>query len=159
MAVVEDASNTKLESDLITKDWYALNHFHGTSEEQSLVQFLIDTIENFKEKYENVYLLRNEQVYKIYDFKDGKGFEPDFLLFLKEKEADRYYQVFIEPKGDHLRKQDQWKEDFLLSLSEREDIEILSENDDVRLIGLKFYSTTTTLKNDFRDDFNEKLLQ
>lgn len=62
---IEVLKNTDYENKLVTKDWYALNHFHGTSEEQSLVQFLIDTIENFKEKYENVYLLRNEQVYKI----------------------------------------------------------------------------------------------
>ena len=152
VAVVEDASNTKLESDLIAKDWYALNHFHGTSEEQSLVDFIIKTIENFKEKYENVYLLRNEQVYKIYDFKDGKGFEPDFLLFLKEKEADRYYQVFIEPKGSQFKdatgkfdnSKEAWKEQFLTEITNKygkEDV-LKVENKDYRLVGLPLYNAT-----------------
>ena len=58
---------------------------------------------------------------------------PDFLLYLKNKELT--YQVFLEPKGDNLLEKDKWKEDFLLSLSTNEDVEILSENEDVRLLG------------------------
>ncbi len=152
VAVLEDPKNTDYENKLVTKDWYALNHFHGTSEEQSLVDFIINTIENFKEKYENVYLLRNEQVYKIYDFKDGKGFEPDFLLFLKEKEADRYYQVFIEPKGSQFKdatgkfdnSKEAWKEQFLTEITNKygkEDV-LKVENKDYRLVGLPLYNAT-----------------
>jgi len=152
VAVVEDPKNTDYENKLVTKDWYVLNHFHGTSEEQSLVDFIINTIENFKEKYENVYLLRNEQVYKIYDFKDGKGFEPDFLLFLKEKEADRYYQVFIEPKGSQFKdatgkfdnSKEAWKEQFLTEITNKygkEDV-LKAENKDYRLVGLPLYNAT-----------------
>lgn len=152
VAVVEDAKNTDYENKLVTKDWYALNHFHGTSEEQSLVDFIINTIENFKEKYENVYLLRNEQVYKIYDFKDGKGFEPDFLLFLKEKDADRYYQVFIEPKGSQFKdatgkfdnSKEAWKEQFLTEITNKYGKEevLKVENKDYRLVGLPLYNAT-----------------
>ncbi len=152
VAVVEDPKNTNYENTLVTKDWYALNHFHGTSEEQSLVDFIIKTIENFKEKYENVYLLRNEQVYKIYDFKDGKGFEPDFLLFLKEKDVDRYYQVFIEPKGSQFKdatgefgkSKEAWKEQFLQEITNKygkEDV-LRVEDKDYRLVGLPLYNAT-----------------
>lgn len=152
LAVVEDSKNTAYESKLITKDWYALNHFHGTSEEQSLVDFIINTIENFKEKYENVYLLRNEQVYKIYDFKHGKGFEPDFLLLLKERDTARYYQVFIEPKGSQFKdatgrydnSKEAWKEQFLHDITTKygkEDV-LKVENKDYRLVGLPLYNAT-----------------
>ena len=43
-------------------------------------------------------------------------------------------KIFLEPKGDHLRVQDKWKEDFLSSLGEREDVEVLTENEEVRLL-------------------------
>lgn len=169
VAVVDDAKNTDYENKLVTKDWYALNHFHGTSEEQSLVDFIINTIENFKEKYENVYLLRNEQVYKIYDFKDGKGFEPDFLLFLKEKDANRYYQVFIEPKGSQFKdstgsfdtSREAWKEHFLKEITNqygKEDI-LKIENKDYRLVGLPLYNATiaNTFKQGVYEDLNIEL--
>ena len=150
IAVVEDNKNTEYENTLLSKDWYALNHFHGTSEEQSLVQFIIDTVEKFKERYENVYLLRNEEVYKIYDFKDGKGFMPDFLLFLKEKDKNLYYQVFIEPKGSQFidasgkfdNSKESWKEHFLKEITKKYGKEniLKEENKDYRLIGLPLYN-------------------
>jgi len=82
---------------------------------------------------------------------------PDFLLYLEDENCT--YQVFLEPKGGHLQMQDQWKEDFITSLSEREDIEVLSENEEVRLIGIKFYSDATEAKMEFRDDFIKKLIE
>ena len=111
---------------------------------------------NLKEKYEEVYLIRNERQVKFVEIGGTRGFMPDFLLYLKDEGAT--YQVFIEPKGDHLRQDDKWKEDFMLSLTERNDIEVLAENEEVRLIGLKFYSITPEYQNKFREDFNDKLL-
>lgn len=137
-------------------DWYVYDHAIVNSWENSFIDFINEFMDKLKTKYEDVYLIRNERKVKIVEINGTRGFMPDFLLYLKDNDVT--YQVFIEPKGDHLRLQDQWKEDFLLSLSEREDIEILSENDEVRLIGLKFYSTTTNYKNDFREDFETKLL-
>ena len=81
---------------------------------------------------------------------------PDFLLYLKD---DNYtYQVFIEPKGQHLLLNDEWKEQFMLSINKREDIEVLAENDNVRLIGLCFYSDDVLKRQEFKEQFNEKLL-
>lgn len=137
-------------------DWYVYDQAIVNSWESSLIDFINEFMGELKTKYEDVYLIRNERKVKIVEINGTRGFMPDFLLYLKDDDVT--YQVFIEPKGDHLRLQDQWKEDFLLSLTEREDIDILSENDEVRLIGLKFYSTTTTYKNDFREDFEKKLL-
>ena len=68
-------------------------------------------------------------------------------------------KIFLEPKGDHLRVQDKWKEDFLTSLGERNDVEVLTENEEVRLLGIKFYLETPELKEIFRKDFIEKTLK
>lgn len=81
---------------------------------------------------------------------------PDFLLYLKDHNYT--YQVFLEPKGQHLLLNDEWKEQFMLSINKREDIEVLAENDNVRLIGLCFYSDDALKRQEFKEQFNEKLL-
>jgi type III restriction enzyme len=49
-------------------------------------------------------------------------------------------QIFIEPKGKHLAKEDAWKEDFLQKL--REEKQTIEFNTDNYLItGLPFYNT------------------
>lgn len=138
-------------------DWYIYDKAIVNSWESSFIDFINDYIDDLKQKYQEVYLIRNERKVKIVEIDGIKGFMPDFLLYLKDE--NHTYQVFLEPKGDHLRKQDQWKEDLLISLSKREDIEILAENGEVRLLGIKFYSETTKYKNEFREDFKEKLLE
>lgn len=137
-------------------DWYIYDQAIVNGLESSLIDFINDYVENLREEYGEVYLIRNERKVKIVEIDGSRGFMPDFLLYLKNE--DYTYQVFIEPKGDNLREHDEWKQDFLLSLSERDDIEILSENSDVKLVGLKFYSSDTDLKNEFREDFTQKLL-
>ncbi|MFL2141873.1 hypothetical protein [Ruoffia sp. FAM 26254] len=102
-------------------------------------------------------LIRNERKVKIVEIDGTRGFMPDFLLYLQDESCT--YQIFLEPKGDHLRLQDKWKEDFLSSLGEREDVEILTENEEVRLLGIKFYSETPELKERFRKDFIEKTIK
>ena len=60
-----------------------------------------------EEKYKNIYLLRNERHFAIYDFEQGRPFEPDFVLFLEEDNGVlTTYQEFIEPKGIFLQKED-----------------------------------------------------
>ena len=109
-----------------------------------------------KEKYKEVFLIRNERKVKIVEINGVRGFMPDFLLYMKDE--DFTYQVFLEPKGSHLQKEDEWKEEFLLSLSTRSDIEVLSENEKVRLLGIKFFSSDREIKQQFREDFQQKLL-
>jgi len=42
-------------------------------------------------------------------------------MFLRRKKTTGYeqYQIFVEPKGNHLIAQDKWKEDFLLEIETR----------------------------------------
>jgi len=156
ISVVDEPRIMNYANELVKKDWYVLNNFYGTSEEESLMRFLENTIVNFKEKYDNVYLLRNEEVYKIYDFKQGRGFMPDFLLFLKQNSNELYYQVFIEPKGSQFTDaaggfalgKEGWKEDFLKEISERySQTPILkAENKEYRLVGLPLYNASISIQ-------------
>ncbi len=157
ISVQEDAESYNLEKELVKKEWYVLDAFYGTSEEKSLISFLKDKMDNFKDKYEEVYLLRNEEVYKIYNFDDGTGFMPDFLLFLKTKDENLYYQVFIEPKGGHLLEKDKWKGDFLNEITEKYNAKTIlkEENKNYRLVGLPLYNKAS--ENVFKQSVIERL--
>ncbi|MEM9737933.1 MAG: hypothetical protein AAF770_02435 [Bacteroidota bacterium] len=61
--------------------------FHGTSEEIYLIRFLQGTLVNLEKKYDEVYFMRNEEQYTIYDFEQVRGLQHDFFLFLKEEGA------------------------------------------------------------------------
>lgn len=163
--VLETEENKNLEQELIDKSWYVLDSFNGTSEERSLILFLKDTMGNLEEQYEQVFLLRNEEVYTIYDFDKGRGFQPDFLLFLKQHKKNFYYQVFIEPKGDQFKdstrgfetSKEGWKEKFLedISLKYGDKNLLKIESNEYKLIGLPLYNEKK--KNDFRTKYNEAL--
>ncbi len=158
-SIVEELNNIDLENELKDKDWYIYNGFSGTSEERNLISFLKDTMGNFENKYEKVFLLRNEEVYKIYDFEKGRGFQPDFLLFLKSPKKGLYYQVFIEPKGgDRISNDDsKWKEEFLKQISHKYGTNkiLKAENKDYVLFGLPLYNNQNDL--DFKKAVNENL--
>lgn len=151
MILIDDANadareNAWLEKELQEKNWYVLDSFWGTSEERNLIDFIKNRENNLREKYDSFQLLRNEEVYKIFDFDSGRGFEPDFLLFLhgKKNGANAYYQVFIEPKGKHLAGDynDGWKEAFLEEISRRYGLERITveAGSGYVLVGLPFFN-------------------
>ena len=43
-----------------------------------------------------------------------------------------YYQLFIEPKGEHLVEKDKWKEELLLKIEEQSSIKIIDTNQVVK---------------------------
>ena len=128
------------ESLVAHESWYVYNANYGTSEEKDFVALFARKFEDIQLKYEEIYLIRNERALKIFD-KQGRAFEPDFLLFCKPKQGESItYQVFIEPKGLHLKANDKWKEDFLQEL--RQDKLILNIHSDKYLItGVPFYNS------------------
>jgi type III restriction enzyme len=164
-SIIPDSENTALEIELISKEWYALNAFYGTSEERNLIDFLKGIMANFESKYERIHLLRNEEVYKIFDFEKGRGFMPDFLLLLKTRNEETYYQIFIEPKGDQFRDaqglffdgKEGWKEKFLEEITNKyPSVKALSiEDKNFRLIGLPLYNQKNNSK--FVEEVNEIL--
>ena len=128
------------------REWYVFNANYGTSEEKAFVRMLDAQIGELKEKYDGVYLVRNERHFKIYNFDDGQAFEPDFVLFLREKNGNTLIrQIFIEPKGKYLQAHEKWKEDFLEEIKEKFSGEVLkfktqSGTQKYRLIGVPFYN-------------------
>jgi len=151
--VKKDDESQRLEDELKYEDWYVMDEFYGTSEEKGLVEFIKETIINLQSRYKEVYLLRNEEQYKIYDFKTGQGFQPDFILFLKDK-TNLHYQVFIEPKGDNLLEKDEWKNVFLKDITKKySDKKILKiESKNYNLIGLPLFNIKNN--DDFEDGYD-----
>ncbi len=84
---------------------------------------------------------------ELFDFKKGRRFEPDYLLFLGNgKEKAKYYQLFIEPKGGHIESGDRWKEDFLLQIDTENKVVNLFENDKYLVYGLLIYQEKNKIK-------------
>jgi type III restriction enzyme len=142
--------------DLSKEDWYAFEENYGTEEEKKLVQFIKGAVNELQQKYDNVYLLRNESHFKLYHFDDERAIEPDFLLHLSKKEnkEDLIYQVLIEPKGDGFLEKDQWKEDFLKRVSEEYELNPVIENKDYKLIGLPFFNRSQRMAS-FEEEFGK----
>ena len=138
-------------------DWFAYENLYGTSEEKAFVQMLDRWIQESERTYEHIYLIRNEGHFSIYNFSDGQGFQPDFVLFLREKNGESLsYQLFIEPKGEHLVEHDQWKAKFLEEIRAEFHSKILTENKKYRVIGVpSFYHER--YENQFKNDLNGAL--
>ncbi len=155
--IIRDSENAKaIDINLSNENWYVYSEAYGTSEEKALIKFVYNFIGELQEKYEDVKLIRNEKLFQIYNFKNGNAFEPDFVLFLKEKNEKNYlyYQLFIEPKGEHLFEVDKWKEDFLAEINQSKEIENLFENDNYVIYGLPFFNKDNYNKNlEFEEDF------
>lgn len=149
------------------KDWYVFDSNYGTDQEKFCVKFIEKLIENKKlERFKEIYLVRNEQHFKLYDFEDGQIFSPDFVLFMKAKNGKEItYQIFIEPKGPQFKGDDgtfetgkeAWKQRFLEKIKENVRIEDLTkfENKGFRLMGLRFYNKEN--ENEFEEELLESI--
>lgn len=143
--------------DLSSRKWYAYSDCFGTSEEKLLIKYVDKIIDKLTEKYSVVYLLRNEKFFKIYDFKNGDATEPDFVLLLANDDQTKnvQYQIFIEPKGEHLVAIDKWKEDLLTSLKDEAKVVLITQSDKIFVWGMPFYQHSS--EDDFDKSFKELL--
>lgn len=162
----------------IIEDWYVYESHGGTSEERHFTDFMLKVSDNLKAKYKVVKLIRNEKAFKICSFdktRDGAGFEPDFILLLKDKN-DCTHQIFCEPKGDWAKDEkegfenspEKWKNEFLADITKctnenslvlkdiNENALKLYENSCYKIWGLPFYNYAQESK--FKDIFREIVL-
>jgi type III restriction enzyme len=155
---MNDPNETTIHLDLSTRDWFIFDDCYGTSEEKLLIKYIDKNYADLKKRYTDVYLIRNERHFKIYAFDDGRPLEPDFILYLigKEKTETMHYQIFIEPKGGHLLKQDDWKEKFLLRLKAESVIEQLWKDRKYSVWGLPFFNEAQRMP-EFEAKFSEIL--
>lgn len=134
-------------------DWYAYSENYGTSEEKSLVKTLDGIMQDLRNKWTDVFLLRNEKAVTLYDFDTGQAFEPDFVLVMNDnKTGNLALQIFIEPKGGQFVGSDGtfatgkegWKQQLLEALQEKFDATMLVDNPNYRVIGVPFYNEDLT---------------
>ena len=152
--------NPKYALDLSTEEWYAYNDNYGTSEEKALVKYIYNIMPKLEEKYDEIYLVRNEKDIKIFSFDTGQAFEPDFILFLRIKgTSDKYdnLQLFIEPKGDNLLQKDKWKNDFLEQIKQMAEVHYCTSVDNYIVWGIPFFNESNN--KEFETSFNEDVLK
>lgn len=156
----DDFVDDQYKMDLSTKDWYVYNDNHGTTEEKKFVKYFSSFITNAKEKFDNIFLIRNEAKACIYSFKSGSKFEPDYILILEKdlwKNKDLYICVFVEPKGEHLLEKDLWKNEFLLELTEiSQPIVEIADEKNYKIWGTPLYNDSVT-KKEFHNYFVDLL--
>ena len=155
--VSKNSERARGQEELVGKlPWYVYNANYGTSEEKDFVSMFARKYEAISKKYNNIFLVRNEQTLKIYD-KKGRAFEPDFLLFCSpENNQNIVYQIFIEPKGEHLMLKDKWKEDFLENLRNQANQKILKIYTNQYIItGVPFYNSKN--ENEFSEHLQKVL--
>ncbi|EGO8512137.1 DEAD/DEAH box helicase [Enterococcus faecalis] len=137
------------------RDWFVYTHAIVNGTEKRLVDLIGTFVQKLENKYEKVYLIRNDEKgirLKLTEFNGARGFMPDFILYLENEIYN--YQVYIEPKGQHLESNDAWKQEMLYEIN-GSDIEVLGENEDIRLIGLKFYNEEN--EREFINELSEKV--
>jgi len=154
-------SETNMYLDLSQKDWFIYEDNFGTSEEKHFIHFVDKTYSKLKKKYDEIYLVRNERFFKLYNFEDGRAIEPDFVLYLVNHipEKSVFYQIFIEPKGNQFKddtgkfetSQESWKQTFLKTLNKKHQIEILWKDKEYIIWGMPFYNKNLEL--DFENSF------
>lgn len=137
---------------LTKKDWHAYDDNYGTDQEKHFIKYLNDQAEQLRSRYDDFFLLRNEKAVKLFAFENGQAFEPDFVLFLRKKGADvsTVLQLFIEPKGDHLKHADSWKEVFLKDIKRQGRIETFIQGRDYAVYGLPFFNESGQSSIDFK---------
>lgn len=139
-----NCSNEEYRLDLTNESWYVFNDNYGTSEEKLFIKYFKTHIEpKLKEKNLEYYVVRNERIPElaIYSFEAGERFEPDFLMLIRKQrsEGSLTYQGYVEPKGNQLLKNDDWKEAFSMQIEKEHSVKGLFA-DDYKIIGFPFFN-------------------
>lgn len=152
-------SSSEFKLDLSVEDWYVYDDNYGTTEEKSFIKYFKTEIKpKLDKKNLEYYVIRNERFSElaIYSFDEGKRFEPDYLLFIKNKNNDdksEEYQIYAEPKGEQLLVEDEWKEGFLLEIEGKQK----TAKNNHKIIGWPFFNRKGTKLKEFSEAVNKLL--
>ena len=153
-------SSSEFKLDLSAEDWYVYDDNYGTTEEKSFIKYFKTEIKpKLDKKNLEYYVIRNERFSElaIYSFDKGKRFEPDYLLFIKNKTLDegknKEYQIYAEPKGKQFSVEDEWKEGFLLEIEGKQK----TAKNNHKIIGLPFFNGKGTKLKEFSEAVNKLL--
>lgn len=153
----ESCNDAGYRMDLSKEDWFVFGDNYGTGEEKAFVAYFEKYVRSLKEKYDKVYLIRNERQLAIYSFDGGERFEPDYLLFLHSPKQNGYeqLQVFIEPKGEPLISKDSWKEKFLMQLEAKAvPFTKFADDNKYRILGFHFFNRNERME-EFKADMGK----
>lgn len=133
--------------------------------EQEFLNFIESEKEIINKAFKEWFIIRNDgfEEFKIFDNRKdeptyGFGFEPDFILFGKKIDSNDDFisiQCFIETKGEHLKKDDAWKEEFLMMIKNQQ-IEINDKTEiqsTLTIDSLPFFISQKGQNNNFINDF------
>jgi type III restriction enzyme len=153
---LSESIGKKFYFDIKNSDWYVFDDCFGTDQEKYFLQFIHEQVQTLRTQYKEFLLVRNERTFKLYNFSDGRAFEPDFVLILITEKGQKH--LYIEPKGDFLDQKDAWKEAFLLALEGESKIAVEYENRYFKLIGLPFFNTANPQNSKFRKVFEQETM-
>src|SRR5699024_6779946 len=74
---VSNMSETMLKRNMRDNHWYVYDKAIVNGLESAFIDFINDYVEQLKEKYQEVYLIRNERKVKIVEINGTRGFMPD----------------------------------------------------------------------------------
>ncbi|MBA4318487.1 MAG: type III deoxyribonuclease [Flavobacterium sp.] len=159
---MKDPANPALYLDLSERDWFVYEDHFGSDEEKFFIHFIDRTYSKLKKKYDEIYLVRNERFFKLFNFEDGRAVEPDFVLYLVNHKPSKsvFYQIFIEPKGNQFKddkgkfesSQEGWKQTFLMELKKEHMLFKVHSDEEYVIWGMPFYNKI--LENEFENIFS-----
>lgn len=133
------------EFSMIDNKWFVYDNAIVDGLEKDLIDLIGTYVDRLLKKYNDVYLFRNEETQNginLHQFDENdynySGYMPDFILYLDD--GNICYQIYVEAKGKQLLAQDNWKE-ILLQDIYPDNIDVIGENDKVKLYGARFYKS------------------
>ncbi|MRH71972.1 DEAD/DEAH box helicase [Lactobacillus reuteri] len=138
--------------------WFPFDRSIGDEEEQifiTMIQDSKDTIQKIIGPNRTFMLLRNDEKahhLTLHEIHGIRNYMPDFVLLINGYHAETV-QFYLEPKGEHLDKQDKWKQDLLKSIHEK--AQVVGYSGKTRLYGLPFFHRKETVL--FKDRLLNKL--
>ncbi|MGS0747784.1 DEAD/DEAH box helicase family protein [Halpernia sp. GG3] len=93
---VEKQKTSTNKLDLI-EGFYPFDSQKIASQDEYLLNLLKQSYKSLQKSYANIYLFKNHNHFKLYNFEDGKSLNPDFVCFLieKNKKDSKLFQIFI----------------------------------------------------------------
>ena len=95
-SILNDSSETASPIDLNKKAWFVLEEFISTPEQRVFIEHFEKVFVRLHSKYEEIYLIKNDHFFKIYEFENGQTVYPDFLLILSGNKQKTDFQIFID---------------------------------------------------------------
>lgn len=105
LKLIEDTERADGDKQFVSdREWYVFNANYGTGEEKAFVRMLDSQINALREKYDGIYLIRNEKHFKIYSFDEGRRLNPiSFFSCARRMERCLPTRYLSNPKGSILK--------------------------------------------------------